>query len=91
MSSPANYLICYDISNPRRLRRVHHLVRDVGFPLQYSLFEAALKKDELANMVARLNKEIKDKEDRIHIFSLSKKIKPLCLGSAQYFEQAFYF
>lgn len=32
------YLACYDIRDPKRLRRVHRLMKSYGYPVQYSVF-----------------------------------------------------
>ncbi|MGE5647961.1 MAG: CRISPR-associated endonuclease Cas2 [Acidobacteriota bacterium] len=34
-----SYLVCYDIADEKRLRRVFHAVRNYGDHLQYSVFE----------------------------------------------------
>ena len=84
-------MVCYDIANSRRLRRVHRLLRDIGFPLQYSLFEATLNGQELDELVVKLNQEINDSEDRVHIFSISHRLGTVCLGCAQQTSEGFYF
>ena len=33
------YLVCYDIRDDKRLRKVHKTMRDFGDHLQYSIFE----------------------------------------------------
>ena len=32
------YLVSYDISDAKRLRQVHKIVKDFGWPMQYSVF-----------------------------------------------------
>lgn len=32
------YLACYDIRDPKRLRRIHKMMKGYGYPLQYSVF-----------------------------------------------------
>ena len=32
------YLVSYDISDPKRLRRVHKAIKAFGWPMQYSIF-----------------------------------------------------
>ena len=40
------YLVCYDISNDRRLRKVFKTCRNYGDHLQYSVFECDLSEAE---------------------------------------------
>lgn len=44
------YLIAYDIADPKRLRRVCHLMEDHGERLQYSVFLCDLSIAELAEL-----------------------------------------
>ncbi len=37
-AKPTTWLVCYDISDPRRLQRVHKTISRHGIPLQYSVF-----------------------------------------------------
>jgi len=75
-------LICYDICDKRRLRKVHRVVRDASIPVQFSVFEAELKERELNKLVAELNKIIEPTEDKIHIYRLMKTKNKVCLGMA---------
>lgn len=47
-------LVCYDIRDPVRLRRVHKTVRDFGIPVQYSVFACRLADRDRAALEARL-------------------------------------
>jgi CRISPR-associated protein Cas2 len=42
------YLVCYDIRDDKRLRRVFRTMRDFGDHLQYSVFECQLTPADLA-------------------------------------------
>jgi CRISPR-associated protein Cas2 len=64
------YLVAYDISHPRRLRRVHRIAKDHGEPLQYSVFVCDLTPTELISLKRALLAEIKTTEDSIGIFNL---------------------
>ena len=75
-----SYLICYDICHPRRLRRVHRIVRDVGFPIQYSVFEAELLPVELSALIKKLNSEISIEEDKVYFYRLASKNYNYSLG-----------
>jgi CRISPR-associated protein Cas2 len=51
------FLICYDISDEKRLRRVFKICKDYGSHLQYSVFESDLsqvEKTELEPLVSKI-------------------------------------
>jgi CRISPR-associated protein Cas2 len=64
------YLLAYDISDPRRLRRVHDVAKTYGYALQYSLFICDLDEMELVRLRQALAAEISHRDDRISIFDL---------------------
>lgn len=59
------YLVCYDISDPKRLRQVFKICRDHGDHLQYSVFECDLSDSEKAALEAKLAAVIAPAEDQI--------------------------
>lgn len=62
--------MAYDIREPKRLRRVHKVAKDFGYPLQYSVFACDLTKMELLALKARLTAEADLEDDSIGIFDL---------------------
>jgi CRISPR-associated protein Cas2 len=61
-----SWLIAYDIANPRRLQRVHALLRDEAVPVQYSVFAARCSAAKLgairmavANLIARREDDVR--------------------------------
>ncbi len=64
------YLVTYDISNDKRLRRVFKKMHGYGEHLQYSVFQCELSDKERAQMIAELNPLINHREDQILIFPL---------------------
>ncbi len=70
MAARTRYLLAYDISHPRRLRRVHTVAKTYGYPLQYSLFVCDLDDVQLVKLERDLSAEIVHREDRISIFDL---------------------
>ncbi len=65
-----SYLICYDISDDKRLRRVFKTLRDVGDHLQYSVFECQLTAAALAKLKAELAAIIHHTEDQVLFVAL---------------------
>ena len=59
------YLVCYDICDPKRLRKVYQTMRDFGDHLQYSIFECQFTPIDLAKCRHRLGELIKYDEDQV--------------------------
>ncbi|MEZ6126737.1 MAG: CRISPR-associated endonuclease Cas2 [Planctomycetaceae bacterium] len=59
------YLICYDICDAKRLRKVHKLMQGAGDSMQYSVFRCELSAEEKQDLLARLWAEINVSEDRV--------------------------
>jgi CRISPR-associated protein Cas2 len=59
------YLVCYDISNDLRLRRVHKTMCGFGDRLQYSVFECKLSPADLARCKHALGTLIHAREDQV--------------------------
>jgi len=64
------YIVCYDICDPRRLRRVHDKMLGFGDPLQYSVFECNLSRRQKVLMIAALTELINHREDRVMIVDI---------------------
>lgn len=64
------YLVCYDIRDDKRLRRVFKTCKDYGEHLQYSVFECDLNPMEKARLEAALAEIIKHDEDQVLFVSL---------------------
>lgn len=58
-------LIAYDITDPRRLRRVERAVAAVGVRLHYSLFLCELDADELHELQQRIARLIDHEVDTV--------------------------
>ncbi|MBB5038163.1 CRISPR-associated endonuclease Cas2 [Prosthecobacter dejongeii] len=69
-SSRHTYLVCYDISNDRRLRKVFKICKDHGTHLQFSVFECDLNPRELVQLQRTLKEVIKHDEDQVLFVSL---------------------
>ncbi len=64
------YLVCYDISNDKRLRKVFKTCRNYGDHLQYSVFECDLDEIELINLERELGAIINQLEDQVLFVTL---------------------
>ncbi len=69
-SSRHTYLVCYDIANDRRLRKVFKVCKDHGTHLQFSVFESDLNPRELVQLQRQLKDLIKHDEDQVMFVSL---------------------
>lgn len=64
------YIVCYDISNDRRLRRVFKTCRNYGDHLQYSIFECDLNEVEMVGLQRELGEIINHLEDQVLFIAL---------------------
>ena len=64
------FLICYDIRDPKRLRRVHKLMKAYGEPWQYSVFYCTLKAIDRVRLETALRETMNLKEDQVLIVDL---------------------
>lgn len=64
------YLVTYDVSDDKRLRRTFKCMRGYGDPLQYSVFRCDLSPQERVLMIGALADIIHHTEDQVLIFNL---------------------
>jgi CRISPR-associated protein Cas2 len=60
-----SYLVCYDICDDKRLRKVFQTMRNWGDHLQYSVFECHLTETDLVRLRTELSHIIQHKEDQV--------------------------
>jgi CRISPR-associated protein Cas2 len=60
-----SYLVTYDISDDKRLARVHKTLRGYGDHLQYSVFECQLTRTDLARCRHALGEIIDHRKDQV--------------------------
>ncbi len=63
-------MICYDIADPKRLRRVFKTCRRFADHVQYSIFRAELEAKGRAELKAALDEVIHHDEDQVLIIDL---------------------
>ncbi len=64
------YLLCYDVADPKRLRRTYKKMRGFGVPLQFSVFRCELSAIERQQMKAALWEILNWNEDRVILVNL---------------------
>ncbi len=74
------WLIAYDIADAKRWRKVYHLVRSVGFRLQYSLFWADIDAQTAHKLADELKSIIDPKADDIRFYPLDDDDEVLLAG-----------
>jgi CRISPR-associated protein Cas2 len=77
-----NWLLCYDISDPKRLGRIHRYVTRVAIPLQYSVFQLQASHQQLDSIIEELRVIMNEKEDDIRIYPLHKIPKKYTMGDS---------
>jgi CRISPR-associated protein Cas2 len=65
-----SYLVCYDISDDKRLRQVFKVMRGFGDHLQFSVFECQLTPMDLARCREELSEIIDHKQDQVLFVNL---------------------
>jgi len=66
----ASYLVCYDIADDKRLRKVFKLMRGFGDHLQFSVFECQLTPADLVRCREALRAVINHAEDQVLFVNL---------------------
>jgi CRISPR-associated protein Cas2 len=64
------FVVCYDVREPKRLRKTHEKMLGYGDPLQYSVFVCDLSLAERLLMEEALTQVVKLPEDWVHIIDL---------------------
>ena len=64
------YLVVYDISDPKRWRRVFRLMKGHGTWVQLSVFQCRLTARRRVSLAARLQEVIEPGEDHVLLFDL---------------------
>ena len=70
------YIICFDVCDKKRLRKVAIQLENVGVRVQYSLFECYLSPKQLKNLQKNITQIINTEEDHVRYYGLCPKDKP---------------
>ncbi len=64
------YIVCYDISNPKRLAKMFKTMRGFGDPLQYSIFYCDLSRQEKILLLSKITEIVHHREDRVMLINI---------------------
>ncbi|MDD2760578.1 MAG: CRISPR-associated endonuclease Cas2 [Methylomonas sp.] len=70
----------YDIANPRRLGKVHRMLKKLGLPVQYSVFTVVMKRPRLLRLLERVEQQIEEVEDDVRCYRLPPNADTVSLG-----------
>lgn len=72
----SRWVICYDIANNHRRRRLRSLLKRYGDPVQESVFEVSLQPAALRQLRGRIEAVLDADEDRITFYDLASGAPP---------------
>ncbi len=84
------YLIAYDICEPHRLQRICRYLTGYKVGGQKSVFEIWVTAAELRHIRTDLERLMDSTEDRLHIFALDPRMRPLLHGRASHFTEHYF-
>jgi len=64
------YLVSYDISDPKRLRRIYKTMKGFGKRLQFSVFSCDLSAKQRVMLIVAITGVINDREDHVLVADL---------------------
>jgi CRISPR-associated protein Cas2 len=70
MSQQTLTIICFDVANDKRLRKIANELENVGQRVQYSVFECYLDPTELQQLKVCLQTLMDEQEDHVRYYQL---------------------
>jgi len=82
------YIVAYDISDPKRWRRVFRIMKGYGEWVQLSVFQCRLTRKKHAELVAILDGIIHHKADHVVLMDIGRaeRMKPRVVSLGKNFE-----
>ena len=78
----SDYIICYDIANPRRLGRIHRALKKQALAVQYSVFLFSGTDAQLQRCLDKLQALMDERYDDIRAYPLPQRGLHLVLGAS---------
>ena len=68
-----DFVICYDIANPKRLSRIFRYLKKYAMPMQYSVFLYSGDDRQLSRVMGKLTTMLDLREDDLRAYPLPKR------------------
>ena len=82
MPKRALFIAAYDVADPKRLRKVHQVVKDYATGGQKSVFECFLTQAERDSLLSGACALLDPDEDRFALIRVEERARPLLHGIA---------
>lgn len=66
-------MICYDIANPKRLKRTAKILENFGIRAQYSFFQCEISHKMLNNLIGKILEVIDTDYDYLFVYPLCEE------------------
>jgi CRISPR-associated protein Cas2 len=80
LSARRAWLVAYDITDRRRLIRLHRFLRKLAQPVQYSVFYYEGSAAQVGRLARDIEKQIDTRSDDVRIYQLPERIECITLG-----------
>lgn len=80
LHTPASWLVTYDISDPKRLARIHKALKKEGIPVQYSVFHLLTSQAKIGALMVKLGHLAHPQADDIRAYRIPAKPWQATLG-----------
>lgn len=74
------FVVSYDIADPKRLGRVHRILKRQGLPVQYSVFSVVMRRPQLLRLLESIDAVIDSAEDDVRCYTLPARVRTWLLG-----------
>lgn len=82
LHASANWLVTYDIADPRRLARLFKFLKKQGIPVQYSVFLVEASAAKMGNLIVQIAKIVDKDEDDVRAYRLPERTWKVTLGTS---------
>lgn len=82
LHASANWLVTYDIADPRRLARLFKFLKKQGVPVQYSVFLVEASAAKMGNLIVQIAKIVDKDEDDVRAYRLPERTWKVTLGAS---------